>query len=269
MKRQRITVGYDGSPSARAALVWATAEASADGSALEVVIACPAGPATPWSLPNSEWSSFVRHRAEDLARDAKEIVDSRADVSTEVYVGLPGRVLAAFSAHSDLLVVGSAGHIGLAGWIRGSVSRYLLHHSECPLVVVGPESHAGPVRRLLVSSTLDLNGETFDAIGRWVRSRRLPVHVIASFALPTLMPDLALTFDASTVGAAVAVENAAYVHRLKATLPPGAEVTTEVVEALPIEALDRRAKTGDLLVVPRGWEHDVPFAHGTAPVCVV
>jgi hypothetical protein len=182
---------------------------------------------------------------------------------------VPGRVLAAFSKRSDLVVVGSAGHIGLGGWMRGSVSRYLLNHCGCPLVVVGPQSHAGAVRRLVVSSTLDLNDETFDFVASWVNTHHVPVFVLASFALPTLLPDLAMTFDKETIAEAVDRENGRYVGRLKAALPSGGQVTTAVVEGRPIEALDRNTKLGDLLVVPHGWEHDVPFEHGCAPVCVV
>lgn len=268
-ERQQITVGFDGTRSAVAALEWATLEATARGASIQVVVACQPGPATPWSLPTGDWAALVLNHAESAARDAQAQVGDRAHVTTSVCVGLPGRVLARLSESSTLVVVGSAGHIGLAGWMRGSVSRYLLHHGSCPLVVIGPESHPGPVHRLVLSSTLDLNGETFGLVARWVRTRALPVHVIASFAVPTLLPDLAMTFDVSTVAAAVEVENAAYIERLRTLLPPGSEITTQVVDALPIEALARHTKVGDLLVVPRGWEHDVPFAQGCAPVCVV
>lgn len=48
----------------------------------------------------------------------------------------PGKGLTELSRESQLVVVGSSGHGRLAETILGSVSQNLLHHAECPLLVV-------------------------------------------------------------------------------------------------------------------------------------
>lgn len=267
----RITVGYDGSAAARAALLWAVMEAETRDAALHILVASQPGPITPWSLPAShDWSVLETHRAEEVARDAKEIAGGHAQVTAAVHEGLPSRVLARYSTESDLLVVGSSGHVGAAGWVRGSVSRYLLHHAGCPLVVVGPESFAGHVKRLLLSANLDPDGEMFGVAASWVLAHDLPVHVIGSYALPTLLPDItpALDLDLEEMHDRVREQLASYVDMLRLALPPATAITSALEHGLVSEVLDRDSRIGDLLLVPRGCEHDVPFAHGRCPVCV-
>mgnify|MGYP000858972585 FL=1 len=48
----------------------------------------------------------------------------------------PGKGLTELSREAQLVVVGSSGHGRLAETILGSVSQNLLHHAECPLLVV-------------------------------------------------------------------------------------------------------------------------------------
>jgi nucleotide-binding universal stress UspA family protein len=270
-KQFTITVGYDGSTSGRAALLWAVAEAQARGAVLQVMVAAqPAVP--PWALPPShDWTIMGVRRAEEVAREAKEIAGGQAPVMTAVDEGLPGRVLGHYSQASDLLVVGSSGHVGVAGWARGSVSRYLLHHASCPLVVVGPESFPGRVKRLVLSANLDPDGDVVGLTGGWVQTHQVPVHVVGSYALPTLMPDITLAFsvDLAELHARVGEQFSAYVDSVRLALPAGTTISSELKHGLVAEVLDREIRLGDLLVVPRGCEHDVPFAHGRCPVCVV
>ena len=48
----------------------------------------------------------------------------------------PTPALFAASARASLLVVGSRGHGGVTGMLRGSVSQHVVRHSQCPVAVV-------------------------------------------------------------------------------------------------------------------------------------
>lgn len=132
-----VIVGYDGSPSADAAVRWAAEQAVRTGGRLDVV--------TAWEYPTSWGSTIPLPSDYDPARDAQALLDPvvgrvhadhpTLEVHAHVVEGNPGDVLVAASTHGSLLVVASRGHRALAGVLLGSVSQHCATHAACPVVV--------------------------------------------------------------------------------------------------------------------------------------
>ena len=59
-------------------------------------------------------------------------------VTRTVTTGGPAATILRAAEAADLVVVGSRGRGGLKGLILGSVSRQVVHHAPCPVLVVPP-----------------------------------------------------------------------------------------------------------------------------------
>jgi nucleotide-binding universal stress UspA family protein len=138
-ENKRIVVGVDGSDSSKAALVYAYNEAKFHGCDLDIIYV--------WRSPASYYPYPVVSLSEEkFFQGAKEFVKGFVDevLSTELEVnasikiieGSPGPVLVEQSQNALLLVVGVKGHDLLNRLLVGSVSRYVIAHSLCPVVVV-------------------------------------------------------------------------------------------------------------------------------------
>jgi nucleotide-binding universal stress UspA family protein len=138
---RRIIVGVDGSPSSKAALVWALRQAELTGASVEAVIA--------WHLPVGVGGTFAPLGILDgpdfgdiavksLTEAISQTVDptSAVKISSTVTEGDATQVLLDAARGAELLVVGSRGHGGFAGALLGSVSQHCAHHAPCPLVIV-------------------------------------------------------------------------------------------------------------------------------------
>lgn len=272
--RPTVVVGFDDSPESQAALHWAATEAKARGALLRVVTAWDPSPVTPWNLPDvAQWRAGARTQAQRAAAIAREAVGGGLDVEAVAIEGAPGPVLVEESQTADLLVLGSAGHVGLAGLMAGSVSRHCLHRTACPLVVLGPNANAEPTRRLVLSSTLDPDGEAYDWVAGWLERRAVPIYVVASFDITAGLAALAVTTAKHGIRAAIKDQNDRWIASLRQviegrTVVP-VEITSSVAEGNAQAVLDIHTGPGDLLVVPGGCEHFVPIAHGTCPIAVV
>ena len=133
--RPVVVVGFDGSPSAEAALRWAEHYAEATGADLELV--------TAWHYPTS-YGIAMPLNGWDPEDDANSVVEKAVAqltlpperVHTRVAHGSPADVLTRASADAALLVVGSRGHGGFTGLLLGSVGAHCVHHAKCPVVVI-------------------------------------------------------------------------------------------------------------------------------------
>ncbi len=134
-----IVVGVDGSKSSLDALRWAAAEAAARDVELQVVHA--------WHLPTMVASAWVpvveptladarEWSAEVLADAMREPALAGVRATSHLPAGGAARALLDCAKEASLLVVGSRGHGHVAGWLLGSVSRQVVHHARCPVIVV-------------------------------------------------------------------------------------------------------------------------------------
>jgi nucleotide-binding universal stress UspA family protein len=134
----RVVVGVDGSARSLAALRWAATEAKARDAELEVVHAwhLPAVTAGPWVTvaPRPDELAGWAHDVLNRALADPSLVGVRATGHT-THGGAAG-VLLDRAKGAGLVVVGSRGHGAVAGWLLGSVSRQLVHHAPCPVIVI-------------------------------------------------------------------------------------------------------------------------------------
>ncbi|GAA1396555.1 universal stress protein [Pseudonocardia kongjuensis] len=137
-----VVVGVDGSGLADAALGVAFAEARLRGAPLVALHAWSDDVADPYVglLVDSEATLAAERRLLDvaLARWTGEFPD--VEVRPEMVRDGAARALVAASAGARLVVVGSRGRGGIAGLLLGSVSRALLHHAHCPVLVARNDS---------------------------------------------------------------------------------------------------------------------------------
>ena len=135
-----IVVGIDGSESSQRALEWAAEEARLRGATLKVVHAWfDLFVAGYFVAP----AMYERAAIEEAAREVLEkaiasIPDGSPDLEVEAVLvhSQPEAALLHASQTADMVVVGSRGRGGIAGALLGSVSQRVVHHAECPIVVV-------------------------------------------------------------------------------------------------------------------------------------
>ncbi len=138
---QRIVVGVDGSPQAEQALRRAIDEAQAWGAELTAVAGVPVGSMTgvlAWLPAAVDHEQVLRDVTEGLNVVVDRALADRPGVTVRRIAldGTGAELLTEFSAATDLIVVGSRGRGGFTGLLLGSTSQAVLHHSDCPVMVV-------------------------------------------------------------------------------------------------------------------------------------
>jgi nucleotide-binding universal stress UspA family protein len=141
-KPLRVGVGYDGSPTATAALDTARLLVEEHGASLVVLDAIDrisayatsgAGGSGREGLPPDV---ALQTAAQVELDDALSRCRGLADVRGELLGGRPVDALLARAGDLDLLVVGSRGYGRVRGVVLGSMSRRLAEHAPCPLLIV-------------------------------------------------------------------------------------------------------------------------------------
>ena len=141
-------VGVDGSEASREALRWAADEARLRSARLVAVHAWSFVPAQPIGDPGmlavpagdlpgqlDAESEAARLALDEAVGDALG-ADPGIDVERKLVEGDAGETLVKEGAGAELLVVGSHGRSGFKAALLGSVSRSVVDHAPCPVVVV-------------------------------------------------------------------------------------------------------------------------------------
>jgi len=131
----RIVVGVDGSDLSRVALRRAAVEAIAHGASLDVVYA--------WNFLDQHGPEFDPHYGEPEARQVIEAVvtevlgNDRPEQTNLVLINdHPAPAVLGAAAGAFMVVLGARGLGGFKGLVLGSVSRHVVHHAPCPVLVV-------------------------------------------------------------------------------------------------------------------------------------
>jgi nucleotide-binding universal stress UspA family protein len=142
-----IVVGVDGSDASSAALRWAADEARLRSASLVAVYAWSFVPPQPigdpgmLAIPAGDLPGQLDAESEaaQIALDdavAGALGADPVDVERRLVEGDAGEVLVAESKSAELVVVGSHGRSGFKAALLGSVSRHVVDHAACPVVVV-------------------------------------------------------------------------------------------------------------------------------------
>jgi nucleotide-binding universal stress UspA family protein len=143
-----IVVGVDGSDASREALRWAADEARLRFVPLVAVYTWSFIPAQPigdpgmLAMPAGDLAGQLDAESQG-ARAALESIVSETlgsepgmEVEQKLVEGDAGDALVAESESAELVVVGSHGRSGFKAALLGSVSRHVVTHAACPVVVV-------------------------------------------------------------------------------------------------------------------------------------
>ncbi|KOU74156.1 universal stress family protein [Streptomyces sp. MMG1533] len=266
-----VTAGVDGSTESLAAAHWAAREALRRGASLKLVHAWKWHPrpasSVPADLSEREWAQQTLDRAVGSVRAARpglRIVD-------ELVADSAVAALIAAAEDAELLVLGSRGLGGVAGFMVGSVSQRVVARSPRPVVLVrAGESSADehlpapdgvspdeipeiPYRDVVLGLDIrrpcdELIEFAFEAARRYGAA----LHVIHAFGVPS-----AEGADLHAVTGAGPELLAAQERALVAALRPwcekfpGISVTETVSEGRAATALVRAASGASLVVVGR------------------
>lgn len=138
-----ILVGIDGSPESYAALRWAAGAAIVRRRPVTLMHVVPPVVAN-WSIEAilADYQVQQEDHADNVIATAQQTLHAATQGTDEPEVRIERRYagvlteLTTASGQADLIVVGSRGLGAVGGLVLGSVSRNLLHHAQCPVIVV-------------------------------------------------------------------------------------------------------------------------------------
>lgn len=185
-----ILVGIDGSPESLAAVRWAAREAVLRRRPVTLMhVVSPI--IVSWSIEAvlSDYQGWQEDNADNVIKLAQEALSAVVDGSPALEVLVERRhdgvmtELADASGSADLIVIGSRGLGPVGGALLGSVSRGLLHHARCPVVVAKDGVVGNTARDLPVLLGIDGSPSSEAAIGfAFAEASRRGVELVALHA---------------------------------------------------------------------------------------
>jgi nucleotide-binding universal stress UspA family protein len=232
----RITVGFDGSEAARAALVWAAAEARLHDVQLAVWTIIDDHPSAP--------ADTAADRAEAV-RSVEPQIDELVGDAAEHHVGLgPAAAgLVDACAPTDLLVVGSRGLNPLTSLLLGSVSRACLYTAPCPVAVVRPQPRRAAKPTVIVG--IDASAQARHALAVAAEEARLrgaALHAVHAVHWDHLGAELVAPATRQLLAWGKDLVDAELAHTDVAARPV-------VIPGHPSDVLVRHSARADLLVL--------------------
>ncbi|MFJ3307844.1 universal stress protein [Streptomyces sp. NPDC086549] len=290
-----ITVGLDGSPESRAAAEWAAREAELTGLPLKLLQVWEPVP-EPMAQAPLLGAGTRQYWADRIPREAAEGIALRhpgLEVLTEQLSGRPAEVLTSMAKDAELMVLGSRGLSGAAGFMVGSVGLSVVAHAERPVVLVrageqaadehemdpaGIPSAAAPFRPVILGLDIESPDERLIEFAFTAAARRhTALRVVHGWSPPLYYP-ADLVVQASPVPSEETSQTEILrPWRLKF---PDVEVTEESHLGTPAGHLIDAAREASLVVVGRRMRNNAFGAHigpvthavlhhSTAPVAVV
>ena len=139
-----IAVAFDGGEQSRRALRAAATLAERLGASLVLIGVTDSGQADVHlasEVDHDVGRVLTRRMRETLEHAAAQLLQRGYDVSIRLPIAKPGPGIAGACADDiDLLVAGSRGHRAVRSALEHSVSRYLVDHAPCPVLVVPPHT---------------------------------------------------------------------------------------------------------------------------------
>ena len=143
---KKILVPVDGSQEAVSACIWAVSIAKRTGAGVVLLHVVDMN-----QMSIMDRVSVSGYVPDKLKKEGKRLLSEytshltdKVGIGTMLRMGDPGKVIVeeAEEQEIDLIVMGSTGQSELVSLVMGSVSQYVLHHTNLPVMIVKDEDSA-------------------------------------------------------------------------------------------------------------------------------
>jgi len=131
---ETIVVGFDGSDNSCDALIWALDFAGPTGR-VRIVAAIDVAPWLDARVTRERFPDEIAEQ-EQRVNEQLDAIDLEGRAERSIVLHSPRQAIAEAAGSADLLVVGARGRGGVAAGLLGSVSTWILHDTNAPVVVV-------------------------------------------------------------------------------------------------------------------------------------